>query len=164
VKIIPRLYLVLILSIFPLLGCKGTTRHDFWENREDYLICIPSRPEMETLKQKITLLANRDKMTIYDRSADSEKELQNLNVTKTLKNTKLPVIFMNFEKPKEYHIAIDNTGTGNGFGITFSYNEKIRPKLLDEILGYTNKYRSIVRTEYGQDGYPVKGHLVTDCQ
>jgi ABC-type tungstate transport system permease subunit len=119
---------------------------------------------METLKKKIVEVAERNKMAIYDRSAESEQELKNLNVTQTLKNTKLPVIFMSFEKVKEYHIAIINTSLGNGFAMTFSYNTDVRPKLFEEILGYTNKYRSIVRTEYWEDGYPVKGHLVTDCQ
>ncbi len=119
---------------------------------------------METLKQYITKLAHQNKMVVYDRSVDSEKELRNLKANNLLKNTKLPVIMMSFEQKKQLRITIDNTGTGDGFGLTFSYNAKIRPQILLDILAYTGKYRVITRTEYSDDGYPVVGHLVTDCQ
>jgi hypothetical protein len=144
-------------------GCMNINSN-LWKVREDHIICIKSSEQMKIFKDYAISIANQYDMAIYDRSKEAEQELIDLNSTDILNNTRLPLIMVSFQKNRNYRFVLENGGTMDGMGLTFSYNSTKRPEIMTKIISHAReRYNIITRDEYTADGYPKVGASPLDC-
>lgn len=147
---------VVLLGLFAFIAaCGANDPADKYPQAEKFAFCVPNPEAAARVKKMILSVAQGNAMTVHDRSAGVQHELENLPDAKpVLAMTNGAPIMLTIERQNYLEIFLSNVGSGKEMTLAARYVSSARPDALEgliKLLGSQFELRP-----YAGDGVPAR--------
>lgn len=141
---------ILLTVLLTLMGCVQQ-RPGVLNVREEFTICLASVGEGMKIKERVLEFAHQNKMDVYDRSAQLERELRDLrDAAIVLEATTGKIIMLTVEKKNSMRVSLTNAGSGYEMGLTIRYHSQPRPRVLDILIDGLKREHHVFNQDQGR--------------